>query len=112
MVDVDLIDDALARRLAGRCRAALLLTALVIVPEASAQSFDDRAMERFAVVLFGRIDLDQDGRVTREEYESTNGGGFPVDFDLLDLDADGSVSRGEYLTAVRRYHQSGSGKRT
>ena len=84
-------------------RAASAL-ALLLAAGAAAQDVDPARMEAFAASLYERMDLDGDGRLTPEEYEHTQGGGFKVDYALLDLDQDGAVTKKEYLLAVRRYH--------
>jgi len=80
------------------------MAALLLPLPAAAQSVDPQRMEAFAASLYERMDMDGDGRLTREEYEHTRGGGFMVDYGLLDLDGDGSVTRSEYLLAVRKHH--------
>lgn len=82
----------------------VFLVLLLLVGGARAQGFDARTMEAFATGLFERMDLDDDGFLTSEEYAHTRGGGFPVDYALLDLNGDGVVTKSEYLIAVRKFH--------
>jgi len=76
----------------------------LLAAESNGQGFDTNSMESFAARLYDRIDLDHDGELTMEEYELTQGGGFPVDYQMLDLDSDGVVTKSEYLLAVRKFH--------
>ncbi len=82
----------------------VFLILLLVVSGARAQEFDTKTMESFATGLFEQMDLDRDGVLTSEEYAHTEGGGFPVDYQLLDLDGDGVVAKSEYLLAVRKFH--------
>jgi hypothetical protein len=82
----------------------IFLILLLLVTGARAQGFDAKTMESFATGLFEQMDQDHDGLLTYAEYAHTEGGGFPVDYELLDLNGDGVVDKSEYLLAVRKFH--------
>lgn len=82
----------------------VFIVLLLLVSGARAQGFDTKTMESFATGLFEQMDLDHDGLLTVEEYAHTEGGGFPVEYELLDLNGDGVVAKSEYLLAVRKFH--------
>lgn len=84
--------------------STVFMVLVLLVSGAYAQGFDAKTMELFATELFDQMDLDHDGVLTVEEYTHTDGGGFPVDYELLDLNGDGVVAKSEYLLAVRKFH--------
>ncbi len=87
-----------------------LLMALVLftVPAAGTAGGGPEAID---VVhhIFEVADRDEDGSLTRAEYEGAGLQRFGVSFDESDTDADGSTSLAEYVELYRRHHPSADG---
>jgi len=59
--------------------------------------------------IFESADVDQDGRLTRAEYEVAGLAHFGLSFEQTDLDADGAATTTEYLEIYRKHHPPAGG---
>ena len=59
--------------------------------------------------IFEMADEDQDGALTREEYDGAGLPQYGVTFDESDLDSDGRTSMAEYIE-LYEFHHSGAEK--
>lgn len=81
---------------------ALLLNA---APAAAGEGCSQSA-EAAVLQLFEAADANQDGSLTRAEYEGAGLQQFGVSFEESDLDSNGVTSDGEYLELYRMHHPS------
>lgn len=84
-----------------------LATLMAASPAAAGAGCQDG--EKAVQHVFESADEDQDGRLTRAEYEGAGLAQFGLSFEQTDLDADGVTTNTEYLEIYRKHHPPAGG---